>query len=513
MKKTILGLLGVALVLAVAAVGLSALRPDLVPSWARLNTAQAVDYGLFCKEHGVPEKFCTLCHPELKKTLLLCPEHDNIPEDVDTKCHPENARKYDIKLCPHGLPEHFCPKCHPENFPKGDGESASADPNLINDGWCAEFGERGPDGKVKLCKLLPIVRLATPELGKEIGLATTPTTEVEHVHELSANAETAYDANRYAEITPRVTGFLRETRLDLGDSAKSAQVIAVVDSSEVSTAKAQYIAAQDAYRLTEDTYRRVSTLTATHAMALKEEIYARSAQNQARANLLNAEQKLRNFRFDDAALAQILKTSDTRPHLEITTPIEGTVVFRHAVLGEAVEPTTKLYTVADVSKIWLWIDVYERDVAKVKAGQAVSFSVSGSGSASEEESFNGQITWVGSEVDHTTRTTKVRAEFPNPERKLRANQFGHARIQVGEKHKAVILAKSAVQRYENTDLVFLTRGDKTFRPQRVKTIALASRDSVEVTWGLKAGQEVVTDGSFLLKTEIMKGSIGAGCCD
>ena len=242
-------------------------------------------------------------------------------------------------------------------------------------------------------------------------------------------------------------------------------------------------------------------------------VAARIAMHQARTSLLNAEQKLRNFRFDDAALALILKTNDTKPLLDITTPIEGTVVFRHAVIGEAEEPTTKLYTVADISRMWLWIDVYEKDIAQVRAGQPVSFTVSGTNSASEEATFTGRITWVGTEVDHTTRTTKVRAELPNPEGRLRANQFGRATIQIGDRHKAVTVAKSAVQRYENADLVFLPQKENVYRPQRIKTKPSGRADTLEVTWGLKPGQEVVTTGAFLLKTEIMKGSIGAGCCD
>ncbi len=124
--------------------------------------------------------------------------------------------------------------------------------------------------------------------------------------------------------------------------------------------------------------------------------------------------------------------------------------------------------------------------------------------------FTGRINWVGTEVDHTTRTTKVRAELPNPDGKLRANQFGRATIQVGDRHKAVTVAKSAVQRYENADLVFLPQKENVYRPQRIKTKPSGRADTLEVTWGLKPGQEVVTTGAFLLKTEIMKGSIGAG---
>src|SRR4051812_38598402 len=185
MKKAAIGMAFVLAVVAIAGVGVALLRPELVPEWARIETARAEEYGLYCKEHGVPEKFCTLCHPELKEKLLLCPEHGSIPEDICTKCHPENAAKYDITPCEHGLPAHFCPKCHPENFKEGG--TASAGPNLINDGWCAEFGEKGPDGKVKYCTFLPMVRLASGELPGDIGLKTASVIEEVYARELTAN--------------------------------------------------------------------------------------------------------------------------------------------------------------------------------------------------------------------------------------------------------------------------------------------------------------------------------------
>ncbi|MFO0892531.1 MAG: efflux RND transporter periplasmic adaptor subunit [Isosphaeraceae bacterium] len=507
MKRFALGVLAAVAALLVAGVAVALVRPQWVPAWARLGAAQAKDYGLYCDEHGVPEKFCTLCHPQLKDKLLLCPEHGNIPEDICTLCHPELKEKRDIEVCPeHGLPRHFCSICQE----KAGRPQASS--NLLDDGWCVAFGETTPDGK-KVCRLLPMVRLASADLSGEIGIRTARVAEEEHVHELVAPAETAYDANRYAEITPRVSAFVREARFDLGQKVRAGEVVAVVDSAEVSTAKAQYLSGKAALAYEEDRYRRVESLTSSSLMASKERPSALFALNQARATTLGAEQKLRNFRFDDADLADILKASDTKPILSITSPIGGTVVFRHAVIGEGVDPSSKLYTVADTSTLWLWIDVFERDVRDVRPGQAVTFAVSGTNLTGDEDTFTGRITWVGTEVNEKTRTTKVRAELPNPGGTHRANQFGQARIQLGERHKALTVPKGAVQRYEAADMVFLKQEPGVYRPQRIKTKPLGRKDSAEVSWGLKPGEEVVTTGAFLLKTEIMKGSIGAGCCD
>src|SRR3954471_14256244 len=115
MKRIASGLLVSVIVLTLVGLTLAWSRPDLLPAWARRGgpAPEEVDPGLYCKEHGVPEKFCTTCHEELKGTRMLCKEHGNIPEDICTLCHPEAEKKYGIDMCPngHGLPGHFCFKC------------------------------------------------------------------------------------------------------------------------------------------------------------------------------------------------------------------------------------------------------------------------------------------------------------------------------------------------------------------------------------------------------------------
>lgn len=486
----IAGCLGVCLLLALGAA-------------ACAKAAKAEDYGLFCKEHGVPEKFCTICHKELKDKLLMCAEHGNIPEDICTLCHKENKDKYDIEMCPeHGLPKHFCIKC--EEAGKGEKEASG---NLINDGWCEAFGEKTSDGKAKHCKLLPIVRLASAELGTELGLATALVGEEEFSSEVTAYAEAAYDGNRHAEIASRVSGVLKEARLDVGAKVAAGAVLAVVDSSEVSSAKADYLAAQETFNLAEANSKRLEKLLEAGAIAAKEGPAARAALNQARAALRGAEQRLHNLRFDEKALAEVLRSNDTQPFVSVVAPITGTIVARDAVMGVPVEPGKVLYTVADNSNLWLWINVHERDIDQVRAGQEVTF-VAGS-----NETYAGRVTWAGAEVDEKTRTAKVRAELANPEGKLRARQVGKARIKLGEPRARLTIPRAAVQRYENVDLVFLPEGNGAYRPQRIKAEPVGDNDKVEVSWGLKANQEVVVAGAFLLKTEIMKGSIGAGCCE
>jgi cobalt-zinc-cadmium efflux system membrane fusion protein len=331
----------------------------------------------------VPERFCTLCHAELSTTLVTCKEHGNIPEDICTLCHPEVEAKYHLKMCKkHGLPASFCMHC---------GKGPSAARAMPDDGWCAAHGRPEalcPDcaqGKplpttkkaaAKECRdPLPLVRLASPTLARKIGIQLVTVTEEEHAHNLVATAETAYDANRYADITPRVTGFIRDVKADLGQRVKAGDTLCMIDSAEVSAAKTQFLSANASVRLAQATADRTQVLARSGAVAGKAELEVMTALNQAQANTMDAEQKLRNLGFRDEQLVEILKTKDTRNLLPIVSAIDGTVVARHAVKGEAVQATAQLFAVADTSRMWLWIDVYESDIAKVKPGQPVSFAI------------------------------------------------------------------------------------------------------------------------------------------
>lgn len=349
------------------------------------------------------------------------------------------------------------------------------------------------------------VKLASPDLARRIGIETAPAVIERHARRLTCNAETAYDARRSAEVLPRVAGVVREVKVDLGELVRRGDVLAVVDSSQVGASKAQYLIARSAEELADVTYDRTVKLTQAKAAPAKNELEALTALNQAKAAMLDAEQKLRNFSFTDADLARIAKEKDTKNLLEITAPVEGTVIAWDATLGEAVEPTTQLFALADTTRMWVWIDVYEHDIVAVASGQAVTFTIAGT----EAPVFPGRVTWVGTDVNATTRTARVRAEVANPSARLRANQFGQARIQVEPEHDALVVPRAAVQDDGELELVFLPLADGVYRPQRIETAPTERADVVEVLRGLEPGQRVVTARAYILKSQLFRHRLGA----
>lgn len=347
------------------------------------------------------------------------------------------------------------------------------------------------------------VQLASAELARKIGIETASVTVEKRAQYLVANAETAYNGQKTAEVLARVSGVVREVRVELNQVVARGDVLAVIDSAAVGAAKAQYLSAVATVKLAQATYDRNHALAEKQIAAGKNELEALTALTQARTSLLEAKQRLFNFGFVQADLDTIEGEESASNVLEIVTPIGGSVTTWDAALGEAVEPTTQLFAISDTSVMWLWIDVYESDIASVEVGQPVAFTIS----AADRPVYSGRVTAIGTEADRTTRTTRVRAQVDNANGRLRANVFGRAKIQLASEHDAVVAPTAAIQRDGRQEIVFLPEGPGRFRRQTVVTKPTDESGKAEIVQGLQSGQQVVTTGAFLLYSELVKDRI------
>ena len=158
--------------------------------------------------------------------------------------------------------------------------------------------------------------------------------------------------------------------------------------------------------------------------------------------------------------------------------------------------------------MWLMMDLRERDLTQVRVGLPVLFTVDGL----PGHAFDGIVSWISDTVDDRTRTIKVRANLPNERGLLLSHMFGLARIIVHDNDEVVSVPSEAVQTDGCCQLVFVKLDETLFEPRKVSLGASAS-GHVEILDGLASGESVVTVGSFLMKTEILKSNIGAGCCE
>jgi membrane fusion protein, heavy metal efflux system len=437
---------------------------------------------LMCEEHGVPERFCTLCHPDLQTKLMMCQEH-GVPEEICTICHPESVEKYGLKkICKeHGLPASLCPKCNPATGAQTKGASES----------------------------LPLVRLAGKDVAEKAGIVAVTAAYGAVSPVVTANGEVQYDETHMARVRPRVSGVIAEVLVKPGDAVRAGQALATVDSAELGQAKADYLAALPMVELLRKTLARQQGLDSQGAIAGKNVQQSEAELLRAEVELLKASQRLRNFGFNRKEMQELSREDEQRRNeIKILAPLDGTVVRHKAVRGEAVEPATDLFTVADVSQVWINLEIFEQDLRRVRIGQPVEFRIRGL----EPTIFAGKVIWIDTEVNSLTRTIRVRAEAENPQGVMRANMFGRGTIQVGDKRTSLVVPREAVQWEGDSHVVFVQTKADQFEPRRVITGQNLGKQIELAKAEIKPGELVVTTGSFLLKTEIQKGSIGAGCC-
>lgn len=229
----------------------------------------------------------------------------------------------------------------------------------------------------------------------------------------------------------------------------------------------------------------------------------------ARVAMEAAERRLRILGLGDDDVAALNEgRASSLSRYTLAGPLDGVVVQREAVVGETVDEGDMLFAVADLSTMWLMLNVDERDALGLRTGLPVLFSVDGL----PGQSVQGAIEWIRPEVDPRTRTVQARLTLPNEAGRLRAYLYGTARIAVHENDPMLTVPDSAVQSDGCCQLVFVQESPTLYRPRKV-TLGTKAGGHYAVLDGVQEGEAVATAGSFLLKTEILKTSIGAGCCE
>lgn len=448
-------------------------NPDLVPVFK----AQ----GDWCEEHGVPESQCLKCNPKLTFTAAAphedwCKEHA-VPESMCTKCNPRLVAKFVEAgdYCrEHGYPESICPLCHPDRLPAGKAPPVFPEPGLK-------------------------VRLASVQTARDAGIETRSAEARKIAKELQVVGQLDFDQNRLAQLSARGEALVVDVKVDVGDDVKAGQPLVVLTSAAVGADQARLGGAR-------------ARLDAARAALAREEQLAESGLS-PRKSLEEARRELAAAQADHDAARSALGAAGAAldgggGHYVLRAPFAGTVVARDAVAGKTASAGQVLVQVADLSTMWAQLEVPEADAALVRPGQAVRILFEGM----REQPREAKISRVAAAVDPASRTVRVRVELPNRDRTLKAGVFLRAEIGVTAAHEGLLVPREAVQRAESRTVVFVKRGDNVFEPVAVKTDE-AVGELVEVVSGLEPGAEVVTTGAFLLKTEIMKESIGAGCCD
>jgi cobalt-zinc-cadmium efflux system membrane fusion protein len=431
-----------------------------------------------CKEHGVAEALCVSCKPYLKDAFVAagdwCREHDT--------------------------PESQCAVCSPEITKAAVSRAHAAGEDLR---WQHEPSPTCTTSSTS-------ITLSSAAVAETIGLEVAEVQAAPLVRTVERNAEVAYNANRYARLSSRAGGTIMEIVKDLGEPVVKGDVLAVVDSADLGAAKSDLLLALETVKLWQTNAARERTLVEKGVGLEREALEAETKAAESRIAADRARQHLRTLGLSKEQVERVEKDGDTSSQLQLVAPFDGMVIERSAVIGEVAAPGTALLAVADTGTMWALVDLADADLASVKVGQQATIIVDGLPS----RSFVGRLSWISTQLDPKTRTLKARIELDNGDGTLRANMFGRARIAAGQSSLAVTVPKDAVQ-WEGCCNVAFVRSDAagtTFRPVRLQ-LAFDAGDRYEVADGLKPGDMIVTRGSYILKNELLKDAVGAGCCE
>jgi cobalt-zinc-cadmium efflux system membrane fusion protein len=308
-------------------------------------------------------------------------------------------------------------------------------------------------------------------------------------------AEVQFEPSSTAHVGPLVPGRITKVSVALGDSVKRGQLLGVVASSDVSTARARLDQARARLKAAETTLSRQQQL-ATEGIG-------------AQRSLIDAEAQVGELRAEVAGLVRQLSVfgSGSAGELTLTSPIEGVVVAVHATLGETANSEQPAFIVTDPTKVYVKGNVPELELARVQAGTAAVVRLH----AFPDLAMQGTITYVAPALDEQTRSLPVRVTLQAPDPRLRSGLFGSIELVGGSADERVLVVPTeAVATLDGQTVVFIPADEPdTFQPQPV---ALGRRAGgyFEVRSGLSEGASLAVSGAFTLKSALRSGELSEG---
>ena len=303
---------------------------------------------------------------------------------------------------------------------------------------------------------------------------------------LDIAAKIQADPTKVVRIFPPASGRVISLSVKPGDFVHRGQTVAVLNSSDVASARSDYAKAKIEAGRAGRVMDRQKLLFEHGAGAEKDFIDARAQAEAANAELARARQRL------DLLNVPVTANVDTVP---LVAPANGVVLDVGAAAGEfskSLESANQLITIADLSNVWVVGDVYEKDLAKLERGKKVLVTLQ----AYPDQQWKSRIDSLSGSLDPATRTLKVRVTLANPGQKLKPEMFGTIHMSAGS-HMALIVPVGAIIHEGNTTTVFVNKAGK--REQRTVTVGQSVDGSVEIISGLSVGDEVAAAGAELLK--------------
>jgi cobalt-zinc-cadmium efflux system membrane fusion protein len=311
---------------------------------------------------------------------------------------------------------------------------------------------------------------------------------------LRLTGNVTYNAFKTTPVFSAIGGPVHEILVAPGQTVHAGQPLLTVNSPDYSAARSAYIKARQAYALADKIYTRSQDLFAHGAIAEADLQQAESSRTQAQADMQSSEDALRALGLNDPE-AVVKNPPKMTSQIPLIAPVRGEVVERLVGPGQLlIAGATQIFTISDMSTVWVLVNVYQSDMAFVHAGEAVEITTD-----SYPEVFHGTISYIAPALDPTTRTLQARIVTNNRGMKLKKDMYVTAAVQAGAIRDALTVPDAAVLRdTENQPFVYVQTGATQFARRLVK-VADSQGGHTQVREGLKEGERVVGDGSLFLQ--------------
>jgi cobalt-zinc-cadmium efflux system membrane fusion protein len=320
--------------------------------------------------------------------------------------------------------------------------------------------------------------------------------------ELAGNI--AFDENRVSHIAPRIGGRVSRILADYGDQVASGQVLAEIDAPEVGQALADYQKARSELEVKRAEVERARLLLEGKAIS-QSEFLARENQHRIAASEAEyAENRLHLLGLGQEDLERLasLWGRDVQAGFPVRAPISGRIITRRINPGEIVPSGQELFVVGDISRVWIFLQVHERDLPHVRAGLAVRLAAD----AYPTDTFAGRIDFVGDELEPATRTARARAVIENADGRLKPGMFARARVSVPVTEPVLHVEEGAIQEIGGAGFVFIPLGGGRFGRREVG-VGRSSGGRTEIVSGLAGDEALVTRGAFWLKSQLLRATL------
>jgi len=349
----------------------------------------------------------------------------------------------------------------------------------------------------------PDVVTLSPEKQKSAGIDVKRVALENITAPLSATAAIEINMDRSAKISPRVAGKAVKIIASQGDRVKAGQALAYLDSVELDQTWSDYIKAQGKVELARKNFQREETLFEKKISPEKDVLKAKQELGEAEADINLAKERFRLFGVN---VSQFESSIGDRNHplIPVSSPVSGVVIEKTVTQGEVVNSEKTLFTVADLSTLWVVIDVYEKDISRLRLGTGVTVSVT----AFPDKTFRGKIAYISAVVDEKTRTEKARVTIDNSSGLLKPGMFATILTETtsGGSERLIAVPEEAVLLEGTKRYVFIQIAPEKFKVREIEAgRTLGSR--LEVRSGLKEGETVAVKGSFILKSELKKSEL------